>query len=61
MNDVSGQVSTELILLMACILMIVLSVVSIYSDYLEEFTFEINNTELSILENKIDKISEILN
>ena len=61
MNDVSGQVSTELILLMVCILMIVLAAVSIYSDYLEEFTFEINNTELSILENKIDKISEILN
>ena len=53
--------STELILLMVCILMIVLAAFSIYSDYLEEFTFEINNTELSILENKIDKISEILN
>ena len=38
MNDVSGQVSTELILLMVCILMIVLAAVSIYSDYLEEFS-----------------------
>lgn len=61
MNDISGQVSTELILLMACIIMIVLFVISMYNDYLEDFALEINNTEFNELKNKIDKISDKLN
>lgn len=61
MNDISGQVSTELILLMACIIMIVLFVISMYNDYLEDFALEINNTEFNGLKNKIDKISDKLN
>lgn len=60
MDDISGQVSTELILLMACIFMIVLCAVSMYRDYLEDFALEINNTELDTLKNKIDKISDVL-
>ena len=60
MDDISGQVSTELILLMACIFMIVLCAVSMYHDYLEDFALEINNTELDTLKNKIDKISDVL-
>lgn len=61
MKDISGQVSTELILLMACIIMIVLFVISMYNDYLEDFALEINNTEFNGLKNKIDKISDKLN
>jgi hypothetical protein len=60
MKDISGQVSTELILLMACILMIVIFSISMYQDYLEEFAIEINNTELNTLKNKIDNISDVL-
>lgn len=61
MKDISGQVSTELILLIACIIMIVLFVISMYNDYLEDFALEINNTEFNGLKNKIDKISDKLN
>lgn len=61
MDDISGQVSTELILLMSCIFMIVLCAVSMYHDYLEDFALEINNTELNTLKNKIDNITVILN
>ncbi|MBE6485413.1 MAG: hypothetical protein E7Z85_01045 [Methanosphaera stadtmanae] len=60
MEDISGQVSTELILLMACIMMIVLVSISMYRDYLEEFALEINDTEVDILKNKIDKINNLL-
>jgi uncharacterized protein (UPF0333 family) len=54
--DESGQVSAELILLMACIIMVVISAISIYKDYLFDFTSEINNTELDSLLDKIDNI-----
>jgi len=40
--------------------MVVISAVSLYKDYLENFTTEINNTELNTLKCRIDKISEII-
>lgn len=59
-DDNSGQVSTELILLMACILMVVIISISMYKNYLEEFVSDINNTDVNILKNKIDKINDYL-
>jgi hypothetical protein len=41
---------------MACIIMVVISAISIYKDYLFDFTSEINNTELDSLLDKIDNI-----
>lgn len=61
MDDNSGQVSAELILLMACIIIIVISAISMYQDYIEDFALEINNTEVNILKNKIDNVSDVLN
>ncbi len=60
MNDVSGQVSAELILLLAGIVMIVIVALSMYKDYLSDFTSEINNTEVENLKNKIDNIKTYL-
>lgn len=59
-DDNSGQVSTELILLMACILMVVIISISMYKNYLEDFVSDINNTDVNILKNKIDKLNDYL-
>ena len=60
LNDNSGQISTELILLMACILMVVIFAISMYKDYLENFVSEVNSTDVNELINKIDKISDLI-
>ncbi len=59
-DDNSGQVSTELILLMACILMVVIISISMYKNYMEDFVSDINNTDVNILKNKIDKMNDYL-
>lgn len=59
-NDNSAQVSTELILLMACIFVVVLIAVTMYRNYLENFVSEINNTDVRILKEKIDKINDLM-
>ncbi len=56
-NDVSGQVSAELLLLLAGIMAIVLISMSMYKDYLINFTEEINNNEVNNLINKIDELN----
>ncbi|HIH35543.1 MAG TPA: hypothetical protein HA355_00900 [Methanosphaera sp.] len=60
LNDDSGQISMELILLMACIIMVVICSISFYMDYLENFVSEINNTEVNQLKYKIDKINNLI-
>lgn len=59
-NDISGQASAELILLLAGIIAIVLISLSMYKDYLINFTEEINNNEVNNLLNKIDKLNNII-
>lgn len=57
-NDISGQASAELILLLAGIIAIILISISMYKDYLVNFTEEINNTEVNDLINKIDELND---
>ena len=57
-KEASGQASAELILLMAGVIAIVLIALSMYKDYLMDFSNEINNTEVN---NLIDKLDDIKN
>lgn len=59
-KDISGQASAELILLMAGVIAIVLLAISIYQEYLLDFTTEINNTEVNNLLEEIDDLKKIL-
>ncbi len=59
-NDVSGQVSAELILLLAGIIAIVIISLSMYKDYLTDFTNEINKSEVNNLINRIDELNNII-
>ncbi|MBQ6219395.1 MAG: class III signal peptide-containing protein [Methanosphaera sp.] len=59
-NDKSGQVSAELILLIAGIIIIVLIAVNIYKNYLTDFTQEINDTEVNNLIEEIDNLNNKL-
>lgn len=59
-NETSGQASAELILLIAGIIAVVIIALSMYKDYLVEFSEEINNTEVDNLINKIDDIKNII-
>ncbi len=58
--DESGQTSAELILLISGIIIIVLSAVILYENYLENFKNEINKTEVNTLINKIDSINSYI-
>lgn len=60
LNDNSGQISTELILLITCIMMVIICAISFYRDYIENFAHEINDTEVGILKNRIDKINDLI-
>lgn len=60
LNDNSAQISTELILLMACILMVVICAIVMYRDYLENLVSEVNDTDVNELINKIDKINDLI-
>lgn len=59
-KETSGQTSAELILLMAGIIAVVLIALSMYKDYLVDFSKEINNTEVNNLINKIDNLKNSL-
>lgn len=56
-TDNSGQASTELILLLAGLIMIVLFSLVLYKNYIMDFSREIENNELDNLLDKIDNIS----
>ena len=56
----TGQISTELILLIAGIMIIVILISTIYKEYLLDWSNEINNTEVQNIKNKLDNISSIL-
>ncbi|OED30456.1 class III signal peptide-containing protein [Methanosphaera sp. WGK6] len=56
-NDNSGQISAELILLLAGVFIIVLLFVNIYQQYLVSLDVEIKNNELNNLLDKIDDIN----
>lgn len=56
----TGQISTELILLIAGIMIIVILASTIYKEYLLDWSNEINNTEVQNIKNKLDNISSIL-
>jgi len=58
-NDVSGQASAELILLMAGIIAIVIISLTMYKDYLIDFSTEID-TQVNNLTTKIDNIKILI-
>ncbi|WP_294967958.1 class III signal peptide-containing protein [uncultured Methanosphaera sp.] len=57
-KEQSGQTSTELILLFAGMIMIILLAMNIYQNYLVSLSDELNNNEVNDLINKIDKIND---
>ena len=56
-TDNSGQVSTELILLLAGMIIIVLVALTLYKNYVIDFDDEIRNNELKDLIEKIDSLN----
>lgn len=54
--DQSGQTSTELILLLSGIIIIVLIIMNLYQNYVIDLTEDIENTELNNLTNQIDNL-----
>lgn len=58
--DESGQSSTEMILLMAGIILIVLIAMMLYKNYITDFNEEIKNNEYEDLLSKIDELKNKL-
>lgn len=58
--DESGQISTEMILLMAGIILIVLIAMMLYKNYITDFNEEIKNNEYEDLLSKIDELKNKL-
>lgn len=56
-QEESGQVSTELILLLAGIIIVVLLATTTYKEYLTDFNNEMYDNEVNNLKNKIDEIN----
>lgn len=54
--DQSGQTSTELILLLSGIIIIVLIIMNLYQNYVIDLTEDIENNELNNLTNQIDNL-----
>ena len=59
-SEQSGQVSTELILLMAGIMVVVLLATTVYKNYLLDFNNEITNNEVNNLKNKLDNLNNLI-
>lgn len=59
-TDESGQSSTEMILLMAGIILIVLIAMMLYKNYITDFNEEIKNNEYEDLLSKIDELKNKL-
>lgn len=58
-SDVSGQASAELILLMVGVIAVVLISLTMYKDYLIDFSTEID-TQVNNLTTKIDNIKFLI-
>lgn len=56
--DNKAQVSAELLLLIAGLMVIVLIAINIYQQYLNDFADEINDTELNDLIDRIDALND---
>lgn len=54
--DQSGQTSTELILLLSGIIIIVLIIMNLYQNYVIDLKENIENNELNNLTNQIDNL-----
>ncbi|WP_409199784.1 class III signal peptide-containing protein [Methanobrevibacter sp. DSM 116169] len=61
LNDKNGQGAAEMILLFGGIILIVIIAIFIYRNYLNEFTNEINSTEVNNFNNKVEDIIKYLN
>lgn len=59
-KEESGQVSTELILLIAGIIIVVILATTTYKEYLTDFSNEIHENEVNDLKNKIDDINTLI-
>ncbi len=60
-NDQKAQVSAELILLLAGIMVIVLIAMNIYRNYVIDMSNDIKDNEVDNLINKIDQLNDLLN
>lgn len=56
-NDLKAQVSVELILIMASIIIVILLAINIYQDYIHNMNSEIKNNELDTLLDKLNLIN----
>ncbi|RAP51463.1 MAG: hypothetical protein BZ138_05170 [Methanosphaera sp. rholeuAM270] len=59
-DDDSGQISTELILLLAGMIIIVIMAMSMYNNYMIDFSAEIEENEVKDLKNKIDELNSLM-
>ena len=59
-KEESGQVSTELILLMAGMIIVVLLATTIYKDYLFDLNNEMTENEVNNLKNKLTNLNNII-
>ncbi|MDO5851367.1 MAG: class III signal peptide-containing protein [Methanobacteriaceae archaeon] len=57
-NDLNGQISAELILLMSGIIIIVIVAMNLYQQYLVDVSNELKNNEVNTLIEKIDSINQ---
>lgn len=59
-KEESGQVSTELILLMAGMIIVVLLATTIYKDYLFDLNNEMTENEVNNLKNKLNNLNNLI-
>ncbi|WP_323736745.1 class III signal peptide-containing protein [Methanosphaera sp. ISO3-F5] len=59
-KEESGQVSTELILLIAGMIMVVLLATTVYKDYLFDLNNEMTENEVNNLKNKLNNLNNLI-
>ncbi|MBR0473096.1 MAG: class III signal peptide-containing protein [Methanosphaera sp.] len=59
-KEESGQVSTELILLIAGMIIVVLLATTIYKDYLFDLNNEMTENEVNNLKNKLNNLNTLI-
>lgn len=57
-DDLNGQSSAEIILLLGGILIIVLVLFNFYNNYLSDISHQVNSTEISNFHNATERLSD---
>lgn len=60
-NENEAQGAAEMILLLGGMIVIVLVLISFYKNYLDDFSKDINSTEVNNFNNKVNDIIDYLN